>query len=174
MPLQAGVLLCGALSPNVPLGQSCATPATQKYPAGHTKGLGEPDCDSVPVALREGASEALAQRDVEGLPERVLVPLAQGDALAAREGEAEAEGEQLGGQAVWPGAGQAAGQGQGRGAARPAVGQKVPAGHTVHVALVAAPVAALAVPGGHSVALVEDSGQKEPGGQMTGAPLAQK
>ncbi len=43
----------------------------------------------------------------------------------------------------------------------------------VHVALVAAPVAALKVPVGHSVALREARGQKAPAGHATGPPLAQ-
>ena len=41
------------------------------------------------------------------------------------------------------------------------------------VALEVAPVAALAVPAGHCVAVVEPRGQKDPTGHSMGAPLAQ-
>jgi hypothetical protein len=43
-----------------------------------------------------------------------------------------------------------------------------------HVAFETAPAAADQVPAGHSVAFMEDSGQKAPGGHITGAPDAQK
>jgi hypothetical protein len=43
----------------------------------------------------------------------------------------------------------------------------------LQVVLDVAPAAAEAVPGGHSVALMELRGQKVPTGHSTGAPLAQ-
>ena len=43
----------------------------------------------------------------------------------------------------------------------------------MQVAFEAAPVAALEVPAGQAVALTEDRGQKEPGGQSTGVPEKQ-
>jgi hypothetical protein len=52
--------------------------------------------------------------------------------------------------------------------------EKAPGGHGEQVALEAAPVAALAVPGGQGEGVTEESGQKPPAGQITGAPLAQK
>ncbi len=47
-------------------------------------------------------------------------------------------------------------------------------GHGAHVAFDGAPVAEEKVPAGQRVALTEESGQKEPGGQRTGAPEEQK
>ncbi len=43
----------------------------------------------------------------------------------------------------------------------------------VHVAFEAAPIVALQVPAGQNVAVKESKGQKEPAGQMTGAPEKQ-
>jgi hypothetical protein len=46
-------------------------------------------------------------------------------------------------------------------------------GHVAHAATEAAPEVALHVPAGQGEGLVEESGQKEPGGQVTGEPEAQ-
>ncbi len=58
-------------------------------------------------------------------------------------------------------------------AAEPGADEKLPAGQGAQVSLEDAPVAALAVPAGQGVAATEEKGQKEPGGQNTGAPEAQ-
>jgi hypothetical protein len=67
----------------------------------------------------------------------------------------------------------AAAQGQIVGAVLPK-GQKKPGGQPAHTALDDAPSAAEKVPAGHAVAFTDAHGQKEPGGQATGAPEAQK
>ena len=46
--------------------------------------------------------------------------------------------------------------------------------HAAHVALDDAPEVGEKVPAAQGVGFVEESGQKEPGGQRTGAPEAQK
>ena len=51
--------------------------------------------------------------------------------------------------------------------------EKVPGRHLAHVALEAAPMAALAVPAGHCMALMELKGQNAPAGHITGTPEAQ-
>ena len=52
--------------------------------------------------------------------------------------------------------------------------EKRPGEHGAQVALEAAPVAALAVPGGQGEGVTEESGQNPPAGHSAGAPLAQK
>ena len=69
--------------------------------------------------------------------------------------------------------GHAAAQPHGVGAVAPG-GQKDPAGQPAQVAFDAAPAAAEKVPPGQGVTVTEAHGQKEPGGQVTGAPEAQK
>ena len=49
----------------------------------------------------------------------------------------------------------------------------MPAKQSVHVAMEAAPVLLLNVPAGHSVGLVDESGQYEPVGQRMGVPEEQ-
>ena len=51
--------------------------------------------------------------------------------------------------------------------------EKKPGEHCTQVTLEAAPVAALAEPGGQGEGVTEESGQKPPAGQRTGEPLAQ-
>ena len=56
----------------------------------------------------------------------------------------------------------------------PRVAEKVPAAQGVQVARVEAPVGLLKVPAGQGWAVMEESGQNEPAGHSTGAPLEQK
>ena len=48
-----------------------------------------------------------------------------------------------------------------------------PAAQVIHVAIEAAPIVALHVPAGQSVGFREPNGQKEPAGQISGAPVLQ-
>jgi hypothetical protein len=48
-----------------------------------------------------------------------------------------------------------------------------PAPQVIHVAFEDAPIVALYVPAGQTVGFKESKGQKEPAGQMTGAPEKQ-
>jgi hypothetical protein len=119
--------------------------------------LGEPEADLLgePVAQEVGVGEERAL----GLKVRELVLQALGEGVwedvPQEEGESVPEGLQEEAVTV-PGKGQVAVQAQ-----------------ATQVALLEAPMAALAVPAGQSVALKEEKGQYLPAGQMTGPPEAQ-
>ncbi len=143
-------------------GREGEAPALPRGDAVGEKGgvaLGEGNCEALPQALELGLGLGV----VEGQREAEAV----GEVSCEGEVEALLLGDRLGSCAS-PAAVQADcaryGALQGMGAAAP-VGQKVPAGHCVHVALVEAPMAPLEVPGGQSVGVEEEVGQKAPAGQ---------
>jgi len=128
---------------------------------------------------REGAAQPPGRERQEkggGAAEGVCEGVAVGVGEVVTDGDGDGDGVPVGehdGAAARSGAAHAAGQGQGTGAAPPP-GQKEPTGHAAHVAFDAAPAAALHVPAAHGVASTEAKGQKEPGGQVRGAPEEQK
>ncbi len=119
--------------------------------------VAEPLIDRVPVALPEGVAVAVVR--ALAVPLAVLAALLEGVAVAVVRALAVplavADGVQDG-SAMDP-ATQSGEQTQG-----------------VHVALEAAPTTGENFPTGHSVGFTEERGQKEPAGQMAGAPEEQK
>jgi hypothetical protein len=124
---------------------------------------GQRELLGVRLALREAAEEG----DCEPGRDAVLALLAEGGLDAVPDGLHE-------GWAARPAVMQGQEPAQAVGAVSAELGQTNPAGQVVQAAALAAPSAALNVPGGQAVAVMEKAGQKCPAGHSTGAPEAQK